>query len=888
MRTLLAILAAFGLAIAALHAQSPGDYLIQRKAASGPNTLTSWDDAASSLWGTTSAGAPTPITIGSGLTLNPSTNTLTAGAGSGTVTSVGLSLPAIFTVTNSPVTSSGTLTGTLANQSANLVWAGPASGSAAAPTFRSLATADLPVTVVLTSGSYADPAWITSLAKSKVGLSNVEDTALSTWTGSANLTTLGTIAAGTWQGNAIADGYISSAATWNAKVGGGTGATDNAVLRADGAGGATLQSSLATIADDGTITTPAGSFGPAGGIADMGSGQYKVGYHYLNFYTANVPGLIITDNVFNPSAGTYSSLMLAADGVLEQRGVAGAQELRIMAATGTNWEGLTLAAGASRSTIKPKAGGTGSIRPVDYYLTDALAISSGSGSPESVLTRPPGSVYLRTDGGASTVLYLKESGTGNTGWVAYGAGGGGSGDMLLASAQTVTGAKTYLSATLLMRESGGGTDTITFAAPVLAGNRILTWPSSTGTLALTSQIPSLTGYMTAAAYDPQGSGYTLSGATGTTTGSGAGGSGGLGPILAGGSGADSGTASAVGGNGGTLAISGGNAAAAAGASARGGNASSISVSGGSAAAVTDGSGGDFAARGGDGGVLSLQGGAGYAVGVTAIAGGDGGDLLMYGAAGEAGGAAGGDVITHSGGGSINTRDFGAIQLGFAGQRTTIAGAAEADWTMTLPTGPGSNGQVMTTNGSGGTSWTTVSGGSGGGWVLIASTTVTSNQTHIVFDGCFTGSYECYQIRYNGARSAADDSYFKFYFRDSGSDITSATVGLTYKYYGNSGPYQDNFGDSTGFRMAPYLEVGGNSSTKQVHGVVECWPRAAGPKMCYIRTHYINSYGTGEVPSMSEGHSTLSDNRTTIDGIKIFFDGANTTAGWFGVYGLKQN
>jgi len=34
---------------------------------------------------------------------------------------------------------------------------------------------------VVTTGSYADPAWITSLAASKVGLGNVENTALSTW-----------------------------------------------------------------------------------------------------------------------------------------------------------------------------------------------------------------------------------------------------------------------------------------------------------------------------------------------------------------------------------------------------------------------------------------------------------------------------------------------------------------------------------------------------------------------------------------------------------------------------------------------------------------------------------------------------------------------------------
>lgn len=40
----------------------------------------------------------------------------------------------------------------------------------------------------------------------------------------------------------------------------------------------------------------------------------------------------------------------------------------------------------------------------------------GSGDPESVITAPIGSLYLRTDGGAGTTLYVKQSGTGNTGW----------------------------------------------------------------------------------------------------------------------------------------------------------------------------------------------------------------------------------------------------------------------------------------------------------------------------------------------------------------------------------------------------------------------------------------------------------------------------------------
>jgi len=48
----------------------------------------------------------------------------------------------------------------------------------------------------------------------------------------------------------------------------------------------------------------------------------------------------------------------------------------------------------------------------------AATFTSGTGSPESVKTAPVGSLYTRTDGGASTTLYVKESGAGNTGWIA--------------------------------------------------------------------------------------------------------------------------------------------------------------------------------------------------------------------------------------------------------------------------------------------------------------------------------------------------------------------------------------------------------------------------------------------------------------------------------------
>ena len=89
------------------------------------------------------------LTAGPNVTITPAAGSITiaasgGGGSSGTVTSVGLSLPPFITVTGSPVSTSGTLTGTLATQTANTHFAGPTSGSAAAPTFRALVATDIP------------------------------------------------------------------------------------------------------------------------------------------------------------------------------------------------------------------------------------------------------------------------------------------------------------------------------------------------------------------------------------------------------------------------------------------------------------------------------------------------------------------------------------------------------------------------------------------------------------------------------------------------------------------------------------------------------------------------------------------------------------------------
>ena len=88
--------------------------------------------------------------------------------GTGTVTSVGLSLPAIFTVSGSPVTTTGTLTAVLASQTANYFFAAP-NGLAGAPTFRAIVAADVPTLNQNTTGTASNVTGIVAVANGGSG-----------------------------------------------------------------------------------------------------------------------------------------------------------------------------------------------------------------------------------------------------------------------------------------------------------------------------------------------------------------------------------------------------------------------------------------------------------------------------------------------------------------------------------------------------------------------------------------------------------------------------------------------------------------------------------------------------------------------------------------------
>lgn len=136
-------------------------------------------------------------------------------------------------------------------------------------------------------------------------------------------------------------------------------------------------------------------------------------------------GGLVEDNPLTAGATTLTSAALAAMVaigatqfawiILDPFGIDGAPEhVKVTAHT----------AGATTATIVRAQGGTTARQHLANtpwvhgpVATDILG-QTGTGTPEGVVTAPVGTLFLRTDGGTSTTLYVKETGAGNTGWVA--------------------------------------------------------------------------------------------------------------------------------------------------------------------------------------------------------------------------------------------------------------------------------------------------------------------------------------------------------------------------------------------------------------------------------------------------------------------------------------
>jgi len=160
------------------------------------------------------------------------------------------------------------------------------------------------------SGKYlttdgTSPSWNT-LTQSTVGLANVENTALSTWPGSANLATVGTITTGTWHGTAIGASYID----WTAPgtIGSATPST-GAFTSLSASNGLTVSAGTVTI-------KPSGSSGTNGQVLTTnGSGVatwQSVATSSLSVITKDVNYTILPTDGFIITTGGYTFTLPSA------------------------------------------------------------------------------------------------------------------------------------------------------------------------------------------------------------------------------------------------------------------------------------------------------------------------------------------------------------------------------------------------------------------------------------------------------------------------------------------------------------------------------------------------------------------------------------------------
>lgn len=232
-----------------------------------------------------------------------------ANAGSGTVTSVALALPvSVFTITGSPVTTSGTLTGSFATQTANTIFSGPASGGAAVPTFRGLVSADIPNNAANTSGTASNVTGIVAVANGGTSLSTLTLNNVILGNGASAPTF---VAPGT-SGNILTSNgttWLSSAPAVNAI----TALTGDVTASGTGSVAATLA----------TVNGNVGSFGSSTSIPS---------------FTVNAKGLITaaSGNAVIAPAGTLTGATLAAN-------VLASSLTSVGTITSGTWNGTTIA-----------------------------------------------------------------------------------------------------------------------------------------------------------------------------------------------------------------------------------------------------------------------------------------------------------------------------------------------------------------------------------------------------------------------------------------------------------------------------------------------------------------------------------------------------------------
>ncbi len=401
-----------------------------------------------SSWSVLAPGTSGQVLQTGGASANPSWTNATGG---GTVTSVTFTGDGtvLSSTPSSAVATSGTLTAALATQSANVILAGPASGSAQVPTFRALTGADLPNPGASSLGgveSYAAVShqWINAISTS--GVPSSTQPAFTDISGQATLAQLPSIGTLTVLANTTGGSAVPAADTLTAIIDSCIGSTQGDVLYR----GASAWSVLAPGTSGQFLQTGGASANPSWANAAAGGTVTSVTFTGDGTVLSSTPSSAVTTtgtvaaSLVNQSANVVLAGPASGSAAAPTFRALGAAD--VIAANNSFYFGsgqdsaATISSGTTTLTrdmyyTNLTLSGTGVLKPAGFrvFVSGTLDISGAqagaivfNGGAGSNATSATGAAAGATSYGSNTTLQTAAGGTnsGGSGSTTNGGGGG--------------------------------------------------------------------------------------------------------------------------------------------------------------------------------------------------------------------------------------------------------------------------------------------------------------------------------------------------------------------------------------------------------------------------------------------------------------------------------
>lgn len=223
---------------------------------------------------------------------------------------------------------------------------------------------------------------------------------------------------------------------------------------------------------------------------------------------------------------------------------------------------------------------------------------------------------------------------------------------------------------------------------------------------------------------------------------------------------------------------------------------------------------------------------------------------------------------------------------------TIPASLAADYILTLPADDGTNGQFLTTNGSGVTSWTTPSTPATG-WVPIKTVTASNSTTVDFVNGSggvvLDGTYKAYKVI--GSSIVSVSNSVALYFRISTDGGSSYETTNAYSYAGifrkasNTTVTGTNLNPGDQVNLTAGDTIGTTTASGANFELTLYNPAASSPQgRISWSTGFVNAGGEG---SFSTGAASLTTASIDIDAIRFLMSSGNISSGTFTLYGLAS-